>query len=76
MHRLRRGVAHLHDELAGVLATEQHAERTWRVMQAMQDMQALAQPSLAVARGEPGAGFLISIVVAEHLETLHSPTLR
>jgi hypothetical protein len=37
----RRGIGHLHDQLASVLAAEQHAECSGRVVQTIQDMQAL-----------------------------------
>ena len=68
--------AHPHHQLAGVLAPEQHAECARRLVQPFQHMQALAQAALAMARGEPGAGFVVAVVVAEHLETLHPPAPR
>jgi hypothetical protein len=46
------------------------------VVQPFQNVQALVQPALTVARGEPDAGFLIPVVVAENLEALHPPTPR
>src|ERR1700733_5665400 len=74
--RLWFRVAYLHDEFAVVLATEQHADRPGRLMQPIQNVQALVKSSLAVARSEPRSGFLIPVVIAEHLKALHMTAPR
>src|SRR3954453_22004672 len=63
-------------QLASVLAAEQHAQRSRRLVQPFQDGQALAQQSLPVPSGEPGARFLIAGVISEDLEPLHPRLLR
>ncbi len=60
-------------EFAEVLAAEQHTERGGRVMEAVEDVEALTQAPVAMLGGEPGAGFLVTVVVAEYLEPLHAP---
>ena len=67
---------YLNDEFAIVLASEQHTERGGCLVQSFEDVEALMEAALVVSGGEPGSGFLVTVVIAEDLEPLHPRASR
>ncbi|MFH1605100.1 MAG: hypothetical protein ABIH03_14480, partial [Pseudomonadota bacterium] len=54
------------DELAHVLAAEQHSEANGRALQSIKYMQSLVKAAIAPPGGEPGACFIVMLVVVEY----------